>query len=120
MKLLHQINSGLADMNIFDMNATGAVGFSVTARTASMQEDEGEKERSSLIHWRPQPSCIPRAAGLPVICESLVTLEFVGEYSVVLFFSLFSSPSLFYPIEIYIPHIPFAVMCRKARWRCFS
>lgn len=105
-KLLRRINSGLADMNIFDMNATGAVGFSVTARTASMQEDEGEKERSSLIPWRPQPSCIPRAAGLPVICESLVTLEFVGEYSVVLFFSLSPLPlsfSVFYPIEIHIP-----------------
>ncbi|KYN37199.1 hypothetical protein ALC56_08990 [Trachymyrmex septentrionalis] len=39
----------LADMNILDTNATGIVGFSMTAWTASMQEDEGEKERSSLI-----------------------------------------------------------------------
>lgn len=105
-------------MNISDTNATGAVGFSVTARTASMQENEGEKERSSLIPRRPQLSCIPRAAGLPVICEGLVTLEFVGEYSVVL--SLLLSFSVFYPIEIYISLIPFAVTCKKARWRCFS
>jgi len=117
VKLLHRINSGLADMNIFDTNATGAVGFSVTARTASTQEDEGEKERSSLIPRRPQPSCISRAAGLPVICEGLVTLEFLGEYSVVLSLShfrsfLFPSP-VFYPIEIQISHIPFAMTCKK-------
>lgn len=110
-------------MNIFDVNATGVVGFSVTAGTASMQENEGETERSSLIPRRPQPSCIPRAAGLPVICEGLVTLEFVGEYSVVLclfFFTLPLSFSVFYPIKIHISHIPFVVTCKKARWRCFS
>lgn len=86
-------------MNIFDTNAIGAVGFSVTAWTASTPEDDGEKERSSLIPRRPQPSGIPRAAGLPVICEGLVTLEFLGEYSVVLSLApalvLFPSPCLF-------------------------
>jgi len=55
-------------MKIFDTNATGAVGFSVTARTAFMQEDE--ERRRDLLWYPGDPN--PAASRAQPACQSSV------------------------------------------------
>lgn len=64
------------------------------ARVASMQGEEGGEILSDTLDDPNPPAS--RATGLPVICKGLVTLEFVGGYSIVLPF--------FYLIEICSGH----------------